>query len=132
AGGLTGEEAGLELDRAGAEGTVVDHGLDGGDGGFVDFGHGFLALTFCSRSEPLRPSLGKAGARRTCPAWGPDHGVPAIWRAVGRAGLRSRPADPTDLKATTEDRAGRSGSLLELCPVQLWWCSLLSGAADRA
>ncbi len=61
--GLPGQEAGLELDGAGAELAVVDHGFYG-----VDFWFCHVGLSLCSRSEPqvsrCCPTLdGRTGGR---------------------------------------------------------------------
>ena len=72
AGGLTGQQAGLELDGAGAELAVVDHGLYGGDDGFL---HG----------KPL--SLSRSDHARA-----PLTGVWPVSAGHSGAGLRSRPA----------------------------------------
>src|SRR5690606_17162323 len=72
AGGLTGQQPGLELDGAGAELAVVDHGLYGGDDGSL---HGVPLSWFAERSRE-----------------GAITGVWPVSAGLAGAGLRSRPA----------------------------------------
>ncbi len=113
--GLTGQQAGLELDGAGAERAVVDDGLYGGDDGSL---HG--DAPFCSRRRTSRGAVtrGRLGA--------------GLLRVTG-AGLRSRPAarrPPDDGVVATRGPLPRTGQTSAVAPDGFLSC-VGSARADR-
>ena len=125
AGGLAGEEPGLELDGAGAELAVVENGLDGGDDGSLSQWGQSLSVRGAIRGVPLSGGALESRSRR----------VPRRACCEG-AGLRSRPAGPAvasgrsrkPLPRTGPDVAGRSWCVFG---VQLWCGSDPSGGRAR-
>ena len=82
-GGLTGQEAGLELDRALAELAVVENGLDGGDDGLAAWKQD---PAFSSRSDAQRNNVGVVDVAGD----GHDHVAGRVVAPVEAVDLRAR------------------------------------------